>query len=251
MAMDTVAPPSTAVAEIKPEARMMAAAPAPEVAKYELALRKAKLYASSPLVPAHLRGANITEGTANCYIALAMADAMGENELVVLQSIYIVHGRAGWAAQYMIARANASGVFKGGIRFAYSGEKATRSCRAYGTLAETGDTVEFTVGMEMAKAEGWTKNSKYTTMPDLMLSYRAATLLVRLYCPHVMLGYQTREEAEDVIAAMQPEKPKISIAQVTSGVDPDEDDEPAEDESTPLTNGQLFENRDLVGAAGM
>lgn len=178
----------------KPEVKTTALSP--ESQEFELMQRQAKLFASSPLVPAHIRGNNVNEGLANCYIALVLAKQMGENPLVVMQNIYIVHGRAGWSASYMIAKANASGVFRGVIRFKHAGEGAKRTCTASATLADTGETVDCTVSMEMAAAEGWTKNSKYKTMPDQMLIYRAATFLVRTYCPQVLLGFRTDVEVE-------------------------------------------------------
>ena len=64
--------------------------------------------------------------------------------------------------------------------------------RAYTLMS--GVEVDFTVDMAMANAEGWTKNPKYRTMPQLMLSYRAATSLIRLYAPEVTMGMQTDEE---------------------------------------------------------
>ena len=35
--------------------------------------------------------------------------------------------------------------------------------------------------MKMARQEGWTKNSKYQSMPELMLRNRAATFFGRQY----------------------------------------------------------------------
>jgi hypothetical protein len=52
----------------------------------------------------------------------------------------------------------------------------------------------------MAKAEGWlTKTgSKWITMPELMLKYRAAAFFGRLYAPEVLMGMQTSEEVIDI-----------------------------------------------------
>jgi len=153
-----------------------------------------QFFARSQLVPKHLQGQ-----VEDCALGVAMAMQLGQNPLTVLQNIYVVHGRAGWSAQYMIACANASGVFSDQIAWEYDG-KGTRctSATAQATLAKNGRMVSVTVDMEMAKAEGWTKNPKYRTMPQLMLSYRSATLLIRLYAPEVMLGFRTLQELEDV-----------------------------------------------------
>ena len=54
--------------------------------------------------------------------------------------------------------------------------------------------------MEMAKREGWaTKSgSKWQTMPELMIRYRAAAFWGRLYASDLLFGMQTQEEALDV-----------------------------------------------------
>lgn len=170
-----------------------------QISSFEQMQREAKLFATSPLVPAHLRQGTPEQALANCYIALHMAKAMGENPLLVMQNIYIVSGKAGWASQYVIARANASGVFKGRINWRIDrSDPQNLSVTAFATLADTGEVVEATADMRMAKAEGWTNNKKYQSMPEVMLRYRSAAFLVRWYCPDVMMGYQTVEEVEDV-----------------------------------------------------
>ncbi len=171
---------------------------------YAIMKDKARLFAMSPLIPESLRGNNYDVAVANCLIALELASVMNEAPLVVMQNIHIVKGKAGFAAQYMIARANSSGVFKGRIGWRIKGQGESLSVTAYATLADTGEEVSFTADMAMAKAEGWTSNPKYRTMPELMLRYRSATFLVRLYAPDVMLGYHTSEEYEDITGRSAP-----------------------------------------------
>lgn len=172
-----------------------------EVTRFELMQREAKMFAISPLVPEHLRKGTPEQALANCYIALNMAKAMGENPIVTMQNIYIVSGKAGWQAQYMIARANASGIFKGRISWRIEGKGKDLVVTAFATLKDTGQEVRAEASYAMAEAEKWTNNPKYRTMPEVMLRYRAATFLVRFYCPEVMLGYQTADELEDMSAS--------------------------------------------------
>jgi hypothetical protein len=176
----------------------------PEAERFSLMQRQARLFAQSPLIPQHLRNGTPEQAMANCYIAMTIADRMGEDRMTVMQNIHIVHGTAGFKAQYMIARANASGVFKDGIDWTIEGKGKDLSVTAFATLASTGRRVEITVDMVMAEAEGWTKNPKYKTMPEIMLRYRSGTFLVRMYAPQVMLGYQTVEEREDLGFAAAP-----------------------------------------------
>jgi hypothetical protein len=195
----------------------------PEGERFALRQRQAKMFAMSPLVPEHLRKGGAEQAIANCWIALTMAEAMGEQPLILMQNIHVVSGKAGFAAQYMIARANASSVFKGRIDWIIDkSDKDNLSVTAFAFLADTGDRIEFTVDMKMAKAEGWTKNPKYQSIPELMLRYRSATFLVRLYAPDVMLGYQTVEEVEDVVAAAGPASEPLTSAMLISQSQPSE-----------------------------
>ena len=193
-----------------------------ESEKFSLMQRQARLFAQSPLIPAHLRQGSPDQAMANCYIAMTIADRMGEDRMTVMQNIHIVHGTAGFKAQYMIARANASGVFKDGIDWEVSGEGKGLSVTAFATLASTGRRVEITVDMAMAEAEGWTKNSKYKTMPEIMLRYRSGTFLVRMYAPQVMLGYQTVEESEDVAFAAIPANEPVTAQALLEQAKPEE-----------------------------
>jgi hypothetical protein len=56
--------------------------------------------------------------------------------------------------------------------------------------------------MEMAKAEGWLDKpgSKWKTMPELMLKYRAAAFFGRLYAPEIMMGLYSADEVVDIAA---------------------------------------------------
>lgn len=158
---------------------------------FEQAQRAANLFANSNLVPAHFKGK-----VADCFIGMMIATRMNEDPLTVMQNMYMVNGRPGWSTSYMISRANASGVFKGRITWASEGAGDSLSVTASATLADTGEQVSASASMAMAKAEDWTRNAKYKSMPEHMLRWRSAAMLIRLYAPEVMLGYQTQEELE-------------------------------------------------------
>lgn len=168
-------------------------------------------------------------GLPNCIVALNMSQRMGADPLMVMQNLYVIEGRPSWSSQFIIASINSCGRFSP-LRFdlsepgkteeiAYSatfwkdGKKVTenrkakvkhQTCRAWVIEKETGDRLDGpTVSIQMAIDEGWlTKNgSKWLTMPEIMLRYRAASLLGRLYAPELLMGLQSREEVEDFIQA--------------------------------------------------
>jgi hypothetical protein len=204
--------------------------------------RVAVMYANSPLFPDHLRKGGQQTAIANAVLVMNIAERLREDPLTVAQQIYFVGGKPGWAATYMIAKANQHGVFKNPIDWKVTGEKETLSVTAHAELASTGKKVEVTVDMETAKAEGWTRNSKYQSMPEQMLRYRSATALIRLYCPEVMIGVPPANEVEDNHYSMRdvtPEPqdepaPSIPVAKAPAREEANvEDAEMIEDEPEP------------------
>ncbi len=182
-------------------------------AGWELAQRVARAFSSSTLVPEIYRG---PQGMANCLIALEMANRMGASPLLVMQNLYVVHGNPSWSAKFLIATFNQNGRFSA---LRYDWNETRTECRAWATEKASGDRLDGPlVTIEMAKAEGWsTKNgSKWKTMPELMLMYRAATFFVRTYAPELSMGLQTTDELEDITPA-----PSASLATVRGILDAD------------------------------
>lgn len=163
---------------------------------FELGQRMSQVFASSTLVPKQYQG-NI----GNCLIGLNIASRMGSDPLMVFQNLVIVHNVPTFEAKFAIACFNATGKYTA-IKYKMTGEKGKDSwgCIAYAIEKSTGELcegMEITIGM--AKAEGWyNQNPKWKNIPELMLRYRAASWFIRTTDPGVMMGFQTREEAEDV-----------------------------------------------------
>ena len=161
---------------------------------FEHAQRVAKMLSTSDLVPAQFKGK-----IENCIIALNMAGRIGADPLMVMQNLYVVHGKPAWSSQFLVATINASGKFSP-LRYEEDKEDGGR-CRAVATDKKTGEKCEGVwVSMNMAVSEGWStkSGSKWKTMPQLMMRYRAATFFARQFAPEVSMGIYTKEEIEDV-----------------------------------------------------
>lgn len=167
------------------------------LAGFEAGQRIANMFSQSNLVPSNFKG-----DIGGCLIALNMANRMGADPLQVMQSLYIVHGKPSFSSAFLIACFNRCGRYST-LRYRMEGEKGTDqwSCTAYTTELATGELIEgVTVSIGMAKAEGWygKSGSKWQTIPELMLRYRAATFLIRSVAPEIALGFQTTEEVIDI-----------------------------------------------------
>lgn len=164
---------------------------------FEDAQRMVKPLASSQFIPANFQGR-----IDDCLIAMEMSYRMNISPLMVLQNTYIVHGKPAFSSQFLISLVNASKTFATSIRYKEIGERGKDS---FGCIAwakdKDGEILEGpAVTIEMAKAEGWMSKpgSKWKTMPDVMLRYRAATFFTRFYAPEIAMGMQTKEEVIDI-----------------------------------------------------
>lgn len=185
------------IATVPTEISIAEQAIAIEERKFALAQRQAKVYAESALVPNEYRN-NI----GNVLIAQNMAKRMGADTLMVMQNLYIVHGKPGWSAAFLVASFNSNGRFSA-IKYRFEGTPQTDdwSCTAFCTEHSSGETIEGTkITWKMANLEGWVnKNgSKWKTMPEQMFRYRAATFLIRSTAPEIGMGLLTKDELEDM-----------------------------------------------------
>lgn len=161
-------------------------------------MRSAELLANSDIIPQAFRGK-----PANVLIAMDMSQRLGASPMLVMQNLYVIQGKPSWSSQYLIAMVNGSGRFTTPLQFDFERDASGKAtgCRAWAVSAVTGEKITGPgVTMEMAKAEGWlTKSgSKWQTMPELMLTYRAAAFFARTVCPDIAMGMSTEYEQSDI-----------------------------------------------------
>lgn len=169
-------------------------------AGFELLQRAAKAMASSTLVPKEFQG-----NVANCIIAVEMSSRIGASPLMVAQNLYIVHGRPGWSSKFLIASFNQCGRFSA-IRYEWTGKQGSDDwgCKAWSIEKETGERIEGPlITIALAKKEGWysKSGSKWQSIPQLMLMYRAAGWLVNTHAPEISMGLSTAEDIGDTFDA--------------------------------------------------
>jgi hypothetical protein len=166
---------------------------------FEALQRVGKAFCASSLVPESYRG---PQNLANTIIAVEMASRMGASPLMVMQNLYIVHGRPAWSSQFLVAAFNSCGRFSS-IGYRFTGRKGedTWGCIAFAKDLGTGEVREGPeVTIAMAKKEGWhgKTGSKWQSIPQLMLTYRAATFFIRTTAPELTMGLRPADEVEDI-----------------------------------------------------
>lgn len=172
---------------------------------FEHAQRVALMLSKSSLIPKEYQG-----NVQNTMIALEMAHRIGASPLMVMQNLYVVHGKPSWSSSFIIGALNKCGRFSP-LRFILDGEGENYGCVAWAYGKDGEKLFGPRVTRKMAKSEGWsTRNgSKWNTMEDLMFHYRSAAFFGRLYAPDILMGMQTMEETIDVQAPVTIEEKKV------------------------------------------
>lgn len=197
------------------------------IAGFEALQRMAQIFAASPITPDTFRAPYQVQNNRGeveqrgcdtpiqaigaCAIALDMALRMHANPLMVMQNLYVVHGRPAWSAKFLIATLNKSGKFSA-LKYEFQGKEGTDDwgCRAVATELATGEVKAGPlITIRLAKQEGWydKKGSKWRTMPEVMIQKRAAAWFVNAYAPEIAMGLPEADELRETID-ITPEQPE-------------------------------------------
>lgn len=193
--------------------------------QFETYQRLAKPLSESNFVPAAYKG-----NLGDCVIAVEIACRLNVFPLTVMQNLCVVKGNPTWKSKFLIACVNTCGRYTtldyefsidgkvGDIQYKTWKKDNTGKntevlvpfehpeidnlvCVAVATEKATGKRlISPPVSIRMAVGEGWyTKDgSKWPTMTELMLRYRAASYWVSTFAPEMAMGFRTVEEQEDI-----------------------------------------------------
>jgi len=144
--------------------------------------------ANSNLVPEAFRG-----NVPNILIAMDTANRFGIAPIEAMKHCHVIKGKLAFDSKMIIALVNRSGKFDGPIQY-WLDEQETE-CVAYAFIngqQYTGPKVT----LAMAKANRW--GALWTTLPGMMLRYRAAVFFTRLFSPEIILGLDDIQEQQDI-----------------------------------------------------
>lgn len=176
---------------------------------YNQSLSMAQTLSKSEIIPQSYRGK-----PADCLIAIDIANRLGLSPAIVMQNSQIVRGNFTWKGSACKAMIDGCGRYQK-TRYVYVGEEGKDSYGCYlEAIDNDGDIIKgVPVTIAMAKKEGWYNKdgSKWQSMCDLMLKYRAAAFFMRTECASIAMGFLTKEEVEDVYGKQTIDNQKASV----------------------------------------
>ena len=176
---------------------------------YNQSLSMAQTLSKSEIIPQSYKGK-----PADCLIAIDIANRLGLSPAIVMQNSQCVRGNFTWKGSACKAMIDGCGRYQK-TRYVYVGEEGKDSYGCYlEAIDNDGDIIKgVPVTIAMAKKEGWYNKdgSKWQTMSDLMLKYRAAAFFMRTECASIAMGFLTKEEVEDVYGKQTIDNQKASV----------------------------------------
>jgi hypothetical protein len=171
------------------------------------AMKVANMLAKSALLPEQYIG-----HPENCLIAIDIANRMRISPLLVAQNLYVIKQKPAWSGSFAISAINNCGKFTP-LEFIYT-KNGGGGCYAQATRLSDGKVLKGTeITLELAQKVGWSTKpgSKWLTMSEQMLAYRAGSFFAKVYCPEVLLGVQTIDEIQDVNGYDYEDKSVVTI----------------------------------------
>ena len=161
---------------------------------FNLAYQMAKGLSQSTLVPQQFQN-----NPANCLIALEQSNRLNISPMAVMQNLYIVQGKPSFSSSFIIGLINASGKYDMELQFDEEEKDGKPYACTCWTEKDGRKVTGIKITMDMAEKEGWSKKngSKWLTIPQVMLRYRAASFFARMNCPELSIGLYSKEELDD------------------------------------------------------
>lgn len=180
-------------------------------------LQIADAISKSSFVPEAFRGQS-----ADCLVVLDIAARYNLEPFAVFQDVYLIDKRPAFSSKFLIALVNCSGRFsriqyetgvdgEADVSVATWGsrpgerKKEARKVPNYYAVASFTDLASGQayqsprVDMNFAERAGWVgkMESMWIKSPEIMVQYRAASILIKSVCPEIVLGLEFADDLRD------------------------------------------------------
>lgn len=202
-----------------------------DASRFNQMMMIAQTMATASLIPDHLlgkkKGPNFEYFTAdeiraNCFLIVNQSFRWGMDPFAVMPETYVVGGKLGYQGKLIAGVINALANLDGRLEYEFSGDPGTdgRTITVSGKFKGADKPVSISVSVGQAK----TDNQMWKKDPDQKLVYTGVTKWARRYCPEIVLGILTDDDADAI-------EIKTAAGRVVGGENPYADPAPAATET--------------------
>lgn len=203
-----------------------------DTAKFEHCYRIAQAMGKASLIPKHLKGADLEQTAANCFLVVNQALRWRMDPFAVAPETYEVGGKLGYQGKLVAAVINTRANLAEKLSYKFSGTRGTDDYTVTVSARFEGEEEVKTVSVSVGQAK--TQNQMWTRDPEQKLVYTGSIRWARRHAPEIIMGVTTdddldymKEEAE--LAAMKRIKapvfegpaPTVTTAPATVTNEPD------------------------------
>jgi hypothetical protein len=203
-----------------------------DTARFEHAYRVAESMALAALLPDHLLRNKHGEFTlsqikGNCFRIVMQAMRWEVDPFALLDETFVTNGKIGYQGKVITAIVNARSGLKERLEFTFSGEEGTDNYTVTVGGTFLNEDRPRTVSLSVGKAK--TQNDMWRKDPEQKLIYSGVVRWARRYCPDIILGVTTEDDAErrEYWASQQASQPTKAPAKPTRGKKPNFEEKPA------------------------
>lgn len=167
-----------------------------DTARFEHMQRIATAMASASLIPKHLRGNNMQEAVANCFLVVNQSIRWNLDPFAVAPETYEVGGKLGYQGKLVAAVVNTRAGLDGRLQYTFEGSGDERTITVSGRFK--GDATAEIITLRVKDAK--TDNKMWIKDPDQKLVYSGAVKWARRHCPEIVLGVITDDDLERIAA---------------------------------------------------
>lgn len=165
----------------------------------------AETMASASLIPDHLlgkkKGQNFeyftaAEIRANCFLIVNQSFRWGMDPFAVMPETYVVGGKLGYQGKLIAGLVNSMANLEERLSYEFKGNKGSDDFTVIVSGKFRGAPAPVTVEVSVGQAK--TDNQMWRKDPEQKLVYTGATKWARRWCPEIILGIMTDDDAEQI-----------------------------------------------------
>lgn len=170
-----------------------------DTARFEHMSRIATAMANASLIPDHMRGnkSGPFDGKtimANCFLVVNQSLRWGMDPFAVVPETYVVGGKLSYQGKLVAAVVNARADLIGRLKYTFTGTRGKDDRTITVTGHFRGEPEPVTIELSVGDAK--TDNTMWRKDPDQKLVYSGVVKWARRYCPEIVLGVLTDDDAE-------------------------------------------------------
>lgn len=165
-----------------------------DTAKFDHCWRIAQAMGKASLIPKHLKGSDIEQTVANCFLVVNQSLRWKLDPFAVAPETYEVGGKLGYQGKLIAAVINTRAGLADKLSYTFSGKRGTDEYEVTVSGRFADEEAPRTVSVSVGQAK--TQNQMWTRDPEQKLVYTGSIRWARRHAPEIIMGIMTDDDLD-------------------------------------------------------